>query len=280
MVGPHPIRRTWKLTSPAPGAGWDDSSRGDRLPTAREVGRYFDGLYAAVGASPTHAALSRDALGIGYVGQLGYASEEEVRLLSKRVSAGPGSRILELCCGSAGVAAWVGRMTGAEVIGVDCSVVGLRLAELHGAGVAGLAAGDVSRLPFADNSFDGIVCLDGFSYTPGAMAWEAIRVLRPGGRLALLVSLPSEGIGEMASSLREVGFTDVQSEDRSTAAEPLMAAWLASFERHASLHIIEIGERYHDALTGEIRRLLEGYRAGTAVRVLLDAERPRVPGAD
>jgi SAM-dependent methyltransferase len=279
VAGPRPGRRTRSLTSLGPGSGWDDSSRGDRLPTAREVGRYFDGLYAAVGSSPTHAALSREALGNGYVGQLGYASEEDLQLLSERVGAGPGSRILDLCCGTAGVAASIGRMTGAEVIGVDCSLVGLRLARVQHVDLSNVA-GDVSRLPFADRSFDGIVCLDGFSYTPGAMAWEAIRVLRPGGRLVFLVSLPGEGVGEMASSLREVGFTDVRSEERSTVSEPLMAGWLASFERHAAQHAIEVGARYHESLAGEIRRLLDGYRAGTAVRVLLDAERPRVPGAD
>lgn len=241
------------------------------------MGRYFDGLYAAVGSSPTHAALSREALGQGYVGQLGYASEEELRLLSERAAAGPGSRLLELCCGTAGVGAWVRRTTGAEAIGLDCSVAGLRLALLQNAN-PGNVAGDVSRLPFADCSFDGIVCLDGFSYTPGAMAWEAIRVLRPGGRLAFLVSLPREGIREMAWLLREAGFTDVRFEDHTTASEPLLAAWLASFKRHAPQHIAEVGQRYHESLTGEIRRLLEGYRARTAVRVLLDAERPRAPG--
>ncbi len=224
-------------------------------------------------------ALSREALGDGYVGQLGYASEEDMRLLSEHVRARPGARILDLCCGTGGMAAWAGRETGATTVGVDCSLVGLRLARLQGAGLGDIVAGDVSRLPFADGSFDGIVCLDGFSYTPGAMAWEAIRVLRPGGRFALLVSLPGDGTDEMVRSLREVGFTEVRLEERSANSQPVMARWLEAFERHAAAHIAEVGERYHRSLTGEIRALLEGYRAGAAVRVLVDAERPRVSGA-
>lgn len=243
------------------------------------MGRYFDSLYATVGTSPSHAALSREALGNGYVGQLGYASEDDLQRLAERVRARPGTRILDLCCGTAGVADWVGRVTGAEVVGIDCSAVGLRLARSHRAGPAALALGDVSRLPFADGSFDGISCLDGFSYTPGAMAWEAIRVLRPGGRLAFLVSLPGEGTLGMARSLREVGFTDVQFEDRSETAEPLMAAWLAAFERRAAIPYRRGWRALPPLPDRRNQPATQGLPLWGAVRVLINAERPRVTGA-
>ncbi|MBA2448094.1 MAG: class I SAM-dependent methyltransferase, partial [Chloroflexi bacterium] len=47
--------------------------------------------------------------------------------------------------------------------------------------------GDAHRLPFADATFDAIVCTEVFEHLlePTAAAAEMIRVLRPGGRLVL-----------------------------------------------------------------------------------------------
>jgi demethylmenaquinone methyltransferase/2-methoxy-6-polyprenyl-1,4-benzoquinol methylase len=62
---------------------------------------------------------------------------------------------------------------------------------------APLLQADCSRLPFADGSFDGLVCgyaLRNFSDLPGALA-ETARVLRPGGRIALLeVDAPTSAV--------------------------------------------------------------------------------------
>jgi demethylmenaquinone methyltransferase/2-methoxy-6-polyprenyl-1,4-benzoquinol methylase len=51
-----------------------------------------------------------------------------------------------------------------------------------------LLQADCARLPFSDGAFDGLVCgyaLRNFSDLPAALA-ETARVVRPGGRLALL----------------------------------------------------------------------------------------------
>lgn len=221
-------------------------------------------------ASPAHAALSREVLGEGYLGQLGYAGLDELHQLARRAGAAPGARLLDLCCGTGGFGAWIARATAAEVVGVDASSVAIRL----GPSLLPRAVADVDRLPFIDRCFDGIVCLDGFSYALPALAWEAIRVLRPGGRIAILVSLPRGGVEEIRVALAETGFAAIVLEDRTAAAVPLMEDWLAAFKRHALAHIAEVGERYHRSLTGEIERLLRDYATGRAIRALVTATRP------
>lgn len=98
----------------------------------------------------------------------------------------PSERVLDLACGSGDLAAEASA-TGARVIGLDFSAGMLRTAAARDLGV-GLVRGDALALPLADGSIDAIVsgfALRNFVDLPGAFA-ECARVLRPGGRIALL----------------------------------------------------------------------------------------------
>lgn len=89
---------------------------------------------------------------------------------------------LDLGCGT-GLYGETLRGTGRAVIGIDVSRDQLRLAK----GREMVAAGDASRLPFRDGSFDdvaGIWVHSDLDDLPGVLA-EVARVLRPGGRLLL-----------------------------------------------------------------------------------------------
>lgn len=86
---------------------------------------------------------------------------------------------------------------GAErVAGLDLARRAVAAARARWAGRAGLsfAAGDLRRLPFADDSFDLAVCSSGLSYLAPAEARrglaELARVTRPGGTLLLLFLRP------------------------------------------------------------------------------------------
>ena len=97
-----------------------------------------------------------------------------------------GERVLDLACGSGDLAA-AAETAGARVIGLDFSAGMLRTAAARGLGV-GLVRGDALALPLADASVDAVVsgfALRNFVDLPRAFA-EAARVLRPGGRIALL----------------------------------------------------------------------------------------------
>lgn len=108
-------------------------------------------------------------------------------------------RILDLGCGEGQVARYLLRSlpAPAAVVGIDRSVAQLANAQLANAQLAGDPAphylrGEGERLPFADASFDGVVCALVIEHAEDADAVldEVARVLAPGGRFVLLVNHP------------------------------------------------------------------------------------------
>jgi demethylmenaquinone methyltransferase / 2-methoxy-6-polyprenyl-1,4-benzoquinol methylase len=103
-----------------------------------------------------------------------------------------GSLLLDVACGTGDLSRLAQRRH-YLVIGADLSA-GMLAANHSG---TPLLQADCSRLPFPDGTFDGLVCgyaLRNFSDLSGALA-ETARVLRPGGRLAILeVDAPSSAL--------------------------------------------------------------------------------------
>ncbi len=94
--------------------------------------------------------------------------------------------VLDLACGSGDLAVEA-RRAGARVLGLDFSTGMLRKARQRGVDAA-LVRGDALHVPLADASIDGVVsgfALRNFVDLPSVFA-ESARVLRPGGRIALL----------------------------------------------------------------------------------------------
>lgn len=104
----------------------------------------------------------------------------------------PGSRVLDLACGT-GDLSRLGARQGYQMVGADLSA-GMLAA--NGTG-APLVEADGGRLPFVAGSFDGLLCgyaLRNFTDLAATLA-ESARVLRPGGRLAVLeVDAPTSRI--------------------------------------------------------------------------------------
>lgn len=105
----------------------------------------------------------------------------------------PGARVLDVCCGSGASA-----IPAVEIVGRGGSVVGVDLAEnlldlarakakQRGLENIDFRSGDLTNLPFSDNSFDAVVCVFGIFFVPDmeAALRELKRVLRTGGRLAI-----------------------------------------------------------------------------------------------
>lgn len=104
----------------------------------------------------------------------------------------PGARLLDIGCGT-GANAAVLRGPGRTVVGIDAARPSLALARSLGCHDAWLA-GDATRLPFADGSFDVVVALDVLEHLDddAAGAREMHRVLRPGGSAIVFVpALPA-----------------------------------------------------------------------------------------
>lgn len=106
----------------------------------------------------------------------------------------PGTRLLDLCTGTADVAiAAARRAPGAAVVGVDFAGEMLKrgLRKAGEAGVAGrvrLVRGDATRIPIADGTCDAAAIAFGIRNVaePERALGELARVLRPGARLAIL----------------------------------------------------------------------------------------------
>jgi len=111
---------------------------------------------------------------------------EELRL-------GPGARVLDLCTGTGDLAvAALRAQPAASVIGIDFAAEMLRLASRkmtsHRLSSVRLVRGDGTRIPLADATCDAATIGFGIRNVvdPAAALAELARVLRPGGRLAIL----------------------------------------------------------------------------------------------
>jgi demethylmenaquinone methyltransferase / 2-methoxy-6-polyprenyl-1,4-benzoquinol methylase len=115
------------------------------------------------------------------------------RFLASRVDAGPGDSVLDVATGTGAVAIELVRQKGCRVLGVDQSPEMLDEAKrrVSAAGLAGqiqLVEARAEALPFPDRSFDALTFTYLLRYVgdPAATLRELVRVVRPGGTLAML----------------------------------------------------------------------------------------------
>ena len=176
-------------------------------------------------------ALSRMAKGL-----TGPGMAEEIRIARLLLGLGEGDVVLDVACGPGNFSREFARAVGPDglVVGIDASRTMLeRGGEELGRADPGnltLIRGDATRLPFRDSSFDASCCFAALHLFPEPFAAldEMRRVLRPGGRIALMTSVrreltvrPLKPVLERASgmrifegdeivaSLEQRGFTDI-----------------------------------------------------------------------
>ncbi|MEU9165475.1 methyltransferase domain-containing protein [Streptomyces sp. NPDC048424] len=144
------------------------------------------------------AELSGGSLHMGYWDSpsdratMAEASRRLTDLMAERIKAGPGTRVLDIGCGTGAPAVQLARSTGASVVGITNSPVQARLATQHAeaSGAADLVSfrcEDAVDLGFAAESFDAVWLFESIMAMPDRLAVlrQAASVLRPGGRLAL-----------------------------------------------------------------------------------------------
>ena len=115
------------------------------------------------------------------------------RFLVSRVDVTPADTVLDVATGTAAVAIELTRRTGCRVVGVDQSAEMLEAGRrrVEGANLADrieLVEGNADRLPFEDASFDALTFTYLLRYVdePAATMRELVRVVRPGGTIAML----------------------------------------------------------------------------------------------
>ena len=97
----------------------------------------------------------------------------------------PGTHLLDVAAGPGKLAAAAARR-GAQVVGVDLSPRMVELARRLHPGIDFREA-EVEHLPFADRTFDAVVCGFGLGHfpRPEVAVAECVRTIKPGGRIAL-----------------------------------------------------------------------------------------------
>jgi len=120
--------------------------------------------------------------------------EPLARIFLDRVPLEPGSRLLDVACGTGIVARLAAPMIGAagRVVGVDLNADMIAIAEQQAPSDAAAIEwrqGDAASLPFGDGEFDLVLCQQGLQFIPDKEQAldEMHRVLAPGGRLGICV---------------------------------------------------------------------------------------------
>jgi SAM-dependent methyltransferase len=122
------------------------------------------------------------------VGQSGWVTADELERFAGWLELGPGSRLLDVGCGSGGPALRLAERTGASVVGIDLLEEGIAtataLAEERGLSdrVRFVRADAGGPLPFADGSLDAVISVDVMCHLPNRLdilrEWH--RVTAPG----------------------------------------------------------------------------------------------------
>ena len=211
------------------------------------------------------------------IGQNSWVTIDEYERLLPWLNLTAEAHVLEVASGSGGPALYLARTTGCRVTGIDANESGVATATQmasEAAAKSGAAervefkvANADSALPFANDSFDGLLCIDSMNHFPNRLAvfreWQ--RVLRPGRRalftdpvvisgpvtndelalrssIGLFLFVPP-GINEQL--IQQAGFQLVHQEDLTENAALISGRWFQARHAHKDdLLRIEGEERF------------------------------------
>jgi len=208
------------------------------------------------------------------IGQNSWTTADEYRGWAKALGLSESSAVLEVASGSGGPALFLAQHFGCRVHGVDINVQGVARANeqsrakgLHSRVTFSEANAD-EPLPFADETFDALLCIDAVHHFPERLQvlkdWR--RVLKPQGRALVtdpvvvtglvsneeLAQRSSIGIfvfappGVYERLIKEAGFAVLKIEDVTENAAIISKRWRdARAEERALLIQIEGEERFN-----------------------------------
>ena len=207
------------------------------------------------------------------IGQNSWTTVDEYDRFLSWLDLRPEHHVLEIASGSGGPGLYVAKRTGCSVTGIDANEAGVATATQSTADsnqadrVTFTVANANSRLPFDDDSFDAILCIDWMNHFPDRLKvfQEWHRILRPGRRavftdpvvitgpvtndelalrssIGLFLFVP---IGLNEQLIEAAGLRLVKQEDVTANAATVSGRWHGSRERHKNALIkIEGQERF------------------------------------
>lgn len=205
------------------------------------------------------------------IGQNSWLTADEYDRFISWLKLLPGDNALEVASGSGGPARYLAGKTNSHVTGIDANESGVKTATENSSQprtrVEFKVADANARLPFADQTFDALLCIDSLNHLPDRLnvfrEWR--RVLRAGGRavftdpvvitgpvtndelalrslVGLFLFVPP-GVNEQL--IKDAGLKLVQKEDVTENAALISGRWHDARERHQDALIrIEGEERF------------------------------------
>lgn len=240
----------------------------------------YDAVYAAVDRSPTLRRLWHEgAEGPDFpeeFGHISFTTLADLRRTASELRLAAGDTLAALGCGMAGPALWLARETGANLIGVDLSVVAVekataRAEEFGLGGQAEFRVGSFAATGLGDGAADGATSEDALQYAPDKTAAmrEIVRILRPGGRFvftafeleaaraAALPVLSVDPVEDYGPLLADAGFDVDAYEEIEGWPEPTIATYSSVIAAREDL-VREMGEVAVAALLSEMIMTVEG----------------------
>ncbi len=206
------------------------------------------------------------------IGQNSWLTTDEYDRFISWLRLEPQQHVLEVASGSGGPARYLAEHTQCYVTGIDANASGVETATQQtnlSDRVTFKVADATARLPFADNTFDGLTCIDALNHLPNRSSvfreWK--RVLRPGRRAVftdpVLITGPvtndelalrsSIGVflfvppGVNEQLIDRAGFKLVQQEDVSENCASVAGRWHEARQRYKEALVqIEGEERFED----------------------------------
>jgi SAM-dependent methyltransferase len=189
---------------------------------------YFDAWYADMEVLPAKDAIMQRHLGIPpRLLSTSLLTADGVDEVVERLGLGPGSTLLDLACGRGGYGLEIARRTGCRLVGVDFSAVALGVGrETQGDVDATWVVGDLAATTLPDGSVDAVLCVDAVQFADDQQRAydEMLRVLAPGGRLALTCweavqrghpAVPERLLRvDVTAGLTAAGFVEVEVQER------------------------------------------------------------------
>ena len=216
----------------------------------------------------------------------------EIRELAARAGIGPGTTVLDVCCGVAGPGRLLVRELGCGYVGVDAAASAVAVARERANGLpCRFVTGQVPPLP--DGGYDVVLLLETMLAfeDKDALVREIAAALSPGGRLAFTLeegapltmaeraAMPDAdtvrlaSLDEMTACLERAGLRVTWLADHSRAHRAAAQALADAFAADAEDIAAQIGPRALEDLLAAHRLWVEWLDAGRVRKVALVAER-------
>jgi SAM-dependent methyltransferase len=221
-----------------------------------------------------------------FVGQESFMRASEIRSLAVRAGIGPGTQVLDLCCGVAGPGRFITAELGCDYLGVDASASAVAIARDRAA-AAGLACRfEVGRVPpVPPGPVEVVVLLETLLAfrDKGPLLDGIAAALAPGGRFAFTLEegrplsedearrMPDADtvwlspLEEVVDALGRVGLHVQWTEECSRPHQEVVDSMISAFTAHEAAIAAEVGRRAFDDLV-DAHQLWSDWLASGRVR--------------